>query len=293
VTGIAPLPARRPELYTLKGERPASGPLIEAVVIGRTATNATLLRLAHGTLTLPNLPPPAMGSIVVLRIEGAQHHVVAIRPPPTTGMQTKADAPDLQHRWLALESAVAASNRHGLPAPRVPQPGPRLLAEIGKLLGELDGGETPTALAALATGARRAGLSALGPQLEEEAKLLVRLDEHGDWRLTLIPFGIPPQQLRIYRRARTAHASDDGAQRLVVELDTSPYGRLQLDGLAKRRSFDVILRTEHAIPAEERAALEDRFVACLTPFRCTGVMTFQSTGSFPAIGFGAARTVLA
>ncbi|MFN0042350.1 MAG: hypothetical protein ACKVSF_03950, partial [Alphaproteobacteria bacterium] len=106
---------------------------------------------------------------------------------------------------------------------------------------------------------------------------LARSAEHDGWKLALVPFaaGDGARLMRIFMRpASPERAQDDGA-RFAVELDDSPYGSLQIDGLARPKRLDLALRTAREIPLAMRRELTAIFTASRSALALAGALAIQ------------------
>jgi hypothetical protein len=240
------------------------------------------------------------GGGVVLQAQAAVGTRVAFEPGarPAPGAAGPPGAPpplDPAGRgpWPALEQALAALQAADPGAARalatqlLARPDTRLAAAILVFMGAVRAGVDGRGLVgeraarALEAVGRRDVLDRLG----EDMRGLSRADASGDWRAFPVPFagdaGLDRVVVRVKRREDDEESAADrlrrgGEVRFLVDLVFSRLGPLQLDGLVRPRRFDLIVRTDGALPAEAQAQMRAGFADRLAEIGSAGDLVFRS-----------------
>jgi hypothetical protein len=271
------------------------------VVTGRVLPGdggaGVLVRTPLGTLRLPLPTAPPPGTQLTLDL------TLPARPgaPAAAGLPPLA-APALTRAWPALQTALQAVQRPGVPAGEVPleaalagqgnpiaqavpRPGPALGAGLLFLMTALKGGDLTRWLGGepLRT-LERAGRGDLAGRLKADFGQLSRLaqDAGGDWRLFALPVAgdgdVRPVRFFLRRHPDDdAHAAPDARPpgRFVVELTLSALGDLQLDGLTRGPRLDAVLRTRTPLPEPLRTAITEIFDRTLDSADGYGELRFE------------------
>ena len=194
--------------------------------------------------------------------------------------------------WNALGAFVAAleadpAMRAALLQNTFPRAGPRLTSGLLLFLNALRGRSIEGWLGAHGPSflqqARRSGSL---DRLRESFAGLSRLVEGngGEWRLFMIPFlhNGTAQPLRLYLRdnekdeEEKSHQRKPKATRFVLDVELSRLGGLQLDGLVRSGSFDLVLRSDRPLSQQARQKVSEIFEAANGAAGMTGMIAFQS-----------------
>lgn len=104
----------------------------------------------------------------------------------------------------------------------------------------------------------------------------------GEWRAISMPLlhGGQINQIQFFVRRQhdennNENPRENRATRFILNLALSRMGDMQLDGLIKKKNFDLILRSNDALPAGIRDALRQAFAAGLAQTGIDGGLTFQ------------------
>lgn len=235
---------------------------LTGLVTGTTNAGRPILQTPLGTLTLDLRAALPAGSRLLLELPpGALQSQAA-----TTAKVAFASAGALTHAWPALEETVrvlqdlgGAAAANALAPQTLPQPGPQLASGLLFFLAALGAGEFNAWLGGPAAQALKgAGRGALLSRLERDFGQMSRFAESAgsEWRLFLLPLydGGQLDQLRLFLRHRDRGQRQGGGDgdadstRFVLEVELSRLGDLQLDGLVRRRRFDLMLRTRGPLP---------------------------------------------
>lgn len=169
----------------------------------------------------------------------------------------------------------------------MPRPGPQLGNALAFLISALRGGdlrgwlgeETVAELVKLRGAPAAQGLADDFSQLAR----LARTDA-GDWRVYSLPLfdGGVQQQIRLYLKRRGAQQDDgeDAPARFIFEIDLSRLGPLQLDGLAARGRFDLVVRSTGELPEPVRREISALFGRVREENDFIGDVHFQTVPAF-------------
>ncbi|MBK1698851.1 hypothetical protein [Rhodovibrio salinarum] len=277
--------------------------VVSGRVLPTDGGSGVLLRTPIGTLRLPLASPPPPGTLMTLELTLPSR--AGVSAGATTATPQMA-APALTRAWPALQEAMAAVQRPGVPADQVdliqtltsagnpiaqavPRAGPTLGAGLLFLMTALKGGDMARWLSAepLRT-LERAGRSDLVTRLKADFGQLSRLtqDAGGDWRLFALPV-IGDGDVRPVRFFLRKHddEEEDGKRhpnarppgRFVVELTLSQLGELQLDGLARPERLDAVLRSRQALPESVRRDITQIFDDQLAVSGLYGELRFEAS----------------
>ncbi len=106
----------------------------------------------------------------------------------------------------------------------------------------------------------------------------------GDWRAIVFPFfdGFEVQQLWAFLREHGGQDPEERpGMRFVVEFELSALGTLQFDGLVQQRHFDLIVRSQAALPDAMRTDIAEIFTSGTEATGFEGAISFQSGSPFP------------
>ncbi len=300
---------------------PAAGSVrLEGLVTGSTASGQPQVQTAAGLLTLQIGAQLPAGTRLALDLPTQQ--LAALTPPGVPGATPLAlpaagsDANSLAYSWPALQLALeglerldaaearALLSQQGPTAP-LPQPGPRLSSAMLFFINALTGGDPGAWLGELMGGhaqrrLERAGQGDLLARLRGDLGGLARLtDAAGEsWRLLPIPLydGQQLQQMRLFLRQRRdgskGRGKDAEATRFLLEVSLTRLGDLQLDGLVRRKRFDLILRSRQSLPQPMRQDISAIFTAANEASGSEGSITFQDSPDWQPMPIGAAATGL-
>jgi hypothetical protein len=274
-------------------QRLAPGTVLRGTVAGRSGGDATLITTAAGPVRLPVSAALTPGSTVTIQVVAngpqTQITILAIRSPELTRADASVlprelatgslDEASLIHRWPTAEAANATSPDRLA----IPRTGPQLAAAVAQFVVALRNGDFDRWLD---LGVVRALESGAGPQtaarLREDFTTLAALasrSEGEEWQLLVFPFlsGTALQQARLYLGRQGSDSDEPGsARRFLLQLATSPFGWMQLDGLVGGKRFDLIVRTETSMPDPLRGDLASIFTAATRQAGYSGLLDFAS-----------------
>ncbi|MCB9958588.1 MAG: hypothetical protein H6843_08310 [Rhodospirillaceae bacterium] len=105
----------------------------------------------------------------------------------------------------------------------------------------------------------------------------------GDWRQVGIPIVADGQVSEL--RLATRHQQEDGTgedelegegHRFVLDMETSRFGPVQLDGLIRQQAIRLVVRTAGTLPGEVRHGITRVFGDAVAAIGHDGILTFQT-----------------
>jgi len=281
---VSPAATTSPALTTVPGA--SMGPVIGGIVTAGHPNGAPVVAFGQGSVVLNGVAPMAVGTAVTVEIAGP----VALPAHGAANPDERSSAPI----WRALGEAIVALRDEATNAARptpTPLPVPRadaqLATQIVSIMSALRSGDIKGWLGDGALRAIDRARPGLAQRVSDEfARTGRSADEPaGDWRVFTLPFmtGAAVDAIRLYLRPRRdaeAEAGDgEPGTRFVLDARLTTLGRLQLDGLIRRkaRQFDLFLRTEQPLPGEQQSDIRILFAEALAITGYRGRLVFQYT----------------
>lgn len=192
-------------------------------------------------------------------------------------------------RWETLRDAIQSVGGGAGPsaiAQAVPQPGAQFTGALMFFVTALRGGDLRGWLGQ--DGTRSLEIQGLLGRVADEFGVMQRLAiEPGgqEWRLFLIPILSDGQlhQMRLFVRDKNrGEENEDTADetRFVIEVEFSRLGPFQFDGLARRKSLDLIIRTERLMAPKLRQSITEIFDDTVTALGLHGGLRFRTETPF-------------
>ncbi|MCW8914550.1 MAG: hypothetical protein OQK24_01705 [Magnetovibrio sp.] len=272
------------------------GATVNGLVTGTTPQGQPIVQTPHATFALETSSKLAEGTRVTVKLETppTQPSARATQSMNEAGLKETL----VQSKsWGQLDEALK-SLAHADPARFqqvqqniLPQPGPKLTNQLLFFMSALKGGDFKAWIgnsAARVFERERPGmLNRLGNDFQMMARLADE-PQQNDWRLALIPLMSDGalEQIRMYYRNRGGHKHNEGdgdGTRFVLDVELSNIGHLQIDGLMKtdKQKLDLILRTDHPLPAEWRTEMGEIFTLAQEYTGIGGTLAFQAApGNF-------------
>lgn len=268
----------------------APGQTLLATVVSSTPGH-TIVETDAGTLVLKTPGALSKGLGLALEIAGPVH------PPETDAARP---SPLSSRGWPALEEAVPILHRDAPDLHRVlianllPKPDSTLAAGIIMFLTALRTGDIRAWLGEDTVRALNRGRPDLARRIEGDFRELSRVadDTGGDWRVAVIPFNAQTsiEQLRLLTRRppRDESGKDNDGARFVVDVTLSRLGRIQLDGLVRRKDkrLDLMVRTAAPLPQDMRNDIRRLFTRASEATGINGLLQFEARKN----GFVEAKT---
>lgn len=265
----------------------SDAPILRGTVAGATPQGQPILATKQGMLALnvqASLPP---GTKVTAALTDPAAALLTAAPlPAEPGPLSDRDWPAMRQLMASLagiDRVLAQSVMAG-----VPQPNRKLGAALSFFLSAIRGGDARGWLGEEAAGAlERSGRGDLLAQLEKEFKSLQQQQSEplpGDWRPFTLPMldgqGLKPIQVHVHPlKEDEAGGKREGGKpgsRFLIDIDLSRFGPMQLDGLVRPNHFDLILRSNAALPPELRLELIQVFADSVRAVGYSGGLSFQS-----------------
>lgn len=198
--------------------------------------------------------------------------------------------------WPELGETVAVLQRidpglaSGVVQGVIPAPGATLASGMLFFLSALTRGDLAGWLGrGAAARLEEAGHGDVMGRLASSFGQLARLGEPpamGEWQALFVPLfdGESERQVRLFirRHSRDAGDGDDGDEtRFIVELELDHMGEIQLDGLVREQTFDLILRSPDVLPPSTKRDIAAIFTEGLEITGFTGSLVFQVARDFP------------
>ena len=258
------------------------GHSLAATVVSSTPGN-TIVETEAGPMLLATAEALPKGLRLTLELAGPPR-------PPSAG--TDGRAPPLVARgWPALEDTVTLLKRDAPELHRVligtqlARPDSTLASGIIMFLAALKAGDIVAWLGEDVVRALTRSRPDLLRRLNEDFRELARVADDpgaGDWRVAVVPFNAQTavEQLRILTR-RGGRDDPDGAgesTRFVVDVTLSRLGRIQIDGLVRRKEkrLDLVVRTAEPLPAVMREDIRRLFAAAAGATGIVGLVVFDA-----------------
>ncbi len=269
--------------------------LLNGQVSGSTPQGQTLIQTSLGLLALETKTPLSVGSRVSLEIS-AQQVLQKMAPLPSAAQAANVKMSGLGEALDVLQEANPALARQVITA-SIPRPDASLGNTMVFFLTALRVGTFRNLIGESAyrvlTGKGKPGLEGrLGDEFKGSIKK-VSDPLTGDWRVAFVPIFNNNQQseIRISFREHDSNSSHDGDEdkegtRFIIDVSLERFGRIQFDGLAKekKKHFDLIIRTEEAMPADVRKDINKIFTNSCEAHGITAQLLFQVTPTFIDLG---------
>ena len=160
--------------------------------------------------------------------------------------------PALEHAFQALEE-VRPGRSQKLINSIIPRPGASLTSSMIFFLSALKGGDLHSWMGERVLRLIERNQPNVSSRIREDFTTLSRIIEEpapSDWRVALIPInnGDEIQQIRLLLRQNEKETNEDTTSntRFVIDVKLSRFGRLQMDGLVRKKgkSLDLIVRSD-------------------------------------------------
>jgi hypothetical protein len=285
----------------------ATGRILTGIVVGENG-GRLLVQSEIGLIGLDAGSAIPRGSRLRMEIRSLAPAV----PPPGEQMPTTANAPlqALARDWPALRQIVDLLQQidpaltQSLAERVLPRPDAQLASNLLFFLAALRGGDARSWFGKDAVSRLRAtGGDAALDQLHRDFTDINRLEREpggGAWRATPLPIfdGRAIVPVMLFSRHQPRKPADDGADgnggrqddgrsttgsRFVVELALAATGPLQLDGLLRGKSLNLILRSRRPLAASAQRDIRGIFDDTLAATGCGGSLAYQVTQRFPVM----------
>ncbi|MCW9034372.1 MAG: hypothetical protein OQJ97_09140 [Rhodospirillales bacterium] len=269
--------------------------LLNGQVTGSTPQGQTLVQTPLGLLALETKAPLSVGSRITLEIS-AQQVLQKAAAPLQQGQGQNLFLPRLGEALEVLNEFSPGLARQVISS-TIPRPDAALGNTMVFFLTALRVGTFRNLIGESAFRILDSkGKAGLAGRVGEDFKASIKTVNDpltGDWRVALVPLlqGNQLGDLRISFREQ-GHENSKGDEkdkegtRFIIDVALERFGRIQFDGLAKekKKHFDLIIRTEEAMPANIRKDINGIFTKSCEAQGITAQLVFQVTPKFIEIG---------
>ena len=265
--------------------------LVEATVVGVDQSGQTVVSVGSVLLTLPVSPPPLRSQIILA-------WNVSVPAPSSASIV----AEDLAGWISKLLMSTAGSGAQSPLSAMIPGLGPNLAAQLALYVQAADRKDI-RALISPTTEAIIDGKIDAKTALEQirtnfAGHISGVTEESGTpWRSFTIPLLLPSPQGAHYQvhpiklalhganpeseQEKNAHKrSGPPGVRFVVDLDFTRLGAVQLDGLAREKRLDLVIRTPTQMAEPVRQGISEIFTRVATAYGIQGQALFQVAPKF-------------
>jgi len=290
-------PAAAVQLAATAGGKPT----VVGQILGHTPAGHPVIHSSLGDLVLQQQATLPVGATITLAVEAmdlasAASALAIPVTPQMTALNLAQGWPTLLDLLVTLQHG-AASAAGGDPADpaviaHLAQPGAKLAAGMNAAMDAFRAGDFEKLFGALgATLKSGGGKQEAVRKLREEFTQLSMLAQdrpQQDWRCFFLPLwddGRLQQINLFYRRQRRGQSGDkdkgDDATRFVVEVNFTRLGGCQLDGLIRKKHFDLMIRSHQELPLAIKRDLAGLFAQARELGNYAGDIGFQTTARFP------------
>lgn len=297
-TQPSPVPGATAAAAGAAASSAAAPPALTGTVTGATPQGQTILSTPLGALVLERGSVPPTGSTIRFEVlSRAAPLTEAPLPPAVPSPSLAGPAREWPALVQALDALAVAVPEQARPINEtvLPRPGPELAAKVLFLLtalraGPLSGWLGGDATTALSGGDRAPLLTRLGDDFAQMARGVAG-DSTTEWRGFPVPIDVGGQlqQLRVFyrgERQRGGRRGGGAGTRILVDVELSRLGPLQLDGLVRGRTFDLIVRTPEPLARPVQNEITRIFVDSCTCTELQGEIAFRAPQEFvhPDVG---------
>ena len=296
---ISMLPTPAPSDLAAAISATPGGASISGRVIGHTPAGATIVATPFGAVVLKRDLALPVGTAILLGLEpqaASQVPTAALLNAPMSAQQLLLQ---ISRGWPTLVEVIAILRGRSTsvgsidPTSRLPQPGPRLAADVLRTMRAIGQGDMAGLLGSAGFAQQRSSApreEAIGRLAQEIAQLsqFTSNRSDSDWRCCFIPLwddGALRQINLFYRRGRSRQdrrGDTDGAgTRFVIEVELSRMGAFQFDGLVREKRFDLVVRSRAALSPRMRHDIGELFQQAIDIGHSKGDIAFQTVRNFP------------
>ena len=272
-------------------------------ILGHTPAGHPVIHTSLGDLVLQQQASLPVGAKITLALEAVEMatagNLILPVTPQMTALNLAQGWPTLLDMLITLQHGLSSEGQPGATATgtdagtlaRLLQPGSKLAADMVAAVDAFRTGDFEKLFGSLTT-----ALKAVGGKQESVRKLR---DEFGqlsslsqertqqDWRCFLLPLwddGRLQQINLFYRRPRRGKGDKDKgdeATRFIVEVNFTRLGGCQLDGLIRKKHFDLMIRSHQELPLVAKREIVGLFAEARDLGNYAGDVSFQTALRFP------------
>jgi|GEM_PF-1990555 len=280
------------EVHTLEAnlvsqQPPASGKAVNAIVTGHMPSGNPVLTSGKATILLQEPMPLSLGTKLVISLTPWQDTARALLPARPN--DTMADLAQTYLSALANTAAQAGQPQ----ATALPSPSNHLTGALLFFLSALHSGKMEewlpsprlSAFQRSEKGDKTSPKTALIDALNDPELVQAHDPKIGQWHCYPVPLHADGfcQTLRLYVHQDGSNQEDGPSRtatgkktRFVVTLTMSKLGAMQLDGLARPKTLDLVLRSEKQLPLTLVNEIRSSTLASFEAIGLKGSILFQS-----------------
>jgi hypothetical protein len=280
----------------------AAAPLVGRV-LGYTKAGFPVVDTPAGAVMLQQKAQLPVGAQVALAFEIDRQPRAEALPLPTTPQQAmlyfSRGWPTLEDLFAVLSAGGPAQSDPDNPPDNplirlLPQTGPKLAAGLMTAAAAVRSGDVEQLLGAfLASRKLPVGKEDVVRRLRQEFSQIADLAKDQpdvDWRALFLPVydeRIGLTQINLYyRQGHGSGGKDDPEQknsgtRFVIEVNFALLGAFQLDGLVRRKRFDLMIRSRKRLTQAQRREIHGIFEEALGLNGYAGSLEFRTVETFP------------
>jgi hypothetical protein len=267
-------------------------------VLGYTKAGFPVVDTPAGAVMIQQKARLPVGAQVALAFEIAQSSRPDILPMPATPQQAmlyfSSGWPTLEDLFAVLAAAGPTQDDPDNPVTHaLPQVGPKLAAGLLNAATALRSGDVEQLLGAFLVSRRLpVGKEDAVKRLRQEFSQISDLSKDQpdvDWRALYLPIydeRIGLSQINLYYRQSHGNGKDEperknAGTRFVVEVNFALLGAFQLDGLVRRKRFDLMIRSRKRLTQDQRREIHGIFEEALDLGGYAGSLEFRTVETFP------------
>jgi hypothetical protein len=289
----------------LPGAMSAGKGTILGQILGHTPAGHPVIHTAIGDLVLQQQASLPVGGEITLALEAVEMAASSgsqLLPatPQMTAINLAQGWPTLLDLLVTLQKGLAAGTEAGgttadTPDPaalaRLPQTGSKLAAGLNAAVDAFRGGDFeklfgPLTSALKSTGGKQEAIRKLRDEFGQ-LSMLAQDRPNQDWKCFMLPVwddGRLQQINLFYRRPRRNQGGKDKkdeATRFVVDVNFTRLGGCQLDGLIRKKNFDLMVRSHQELPLSIKRDIAGLFAQARDIGNYAGEVSFQTALRFP------------
>jgi hypothetical protein len=280
----------------------SAAPLVGRV-LGYTKAGFPVVGTPAGAVMLQQKAQLPVGAQVALAFEIDRPSRAEALPAPTTPQQAmlyfSRGWPTLEDLFALLSAGAPAQSDPDNPpdnpvAHLLPQTGPKLAAGLVNAAAALRSGDVEQLLGAfLASRRLPAGKDDIVRRLRQDFSQISDLAKDrpdADWRALFLPVydeRIGLTQINLYYRqghgnpGKNDPEQKNSGTRFVIEVNFALLGAFQLDGLVRRKRFDLMIRSRKRLSQAQRREIHGIFEEALGLNGYSGSLEFRTVETFP------------
>ncbi len=274
-------------------------------ILGHTPAGHPVIHTALGDLVLQQQATLPVGGEITLALEAVEMAASASGlalplTPQMTAMSLAQGWPTLLDLLVTLQRGLAAGTEAtgstgdtADPAAmaHLPQAGSKLAAGLNAAVDAFRSGDFeklfgPLTSALKSTGTKQEAIRKLRDEFGQ-LSMLAQDRPNQDWKCFMLPVWDDGrlQQINLFyrrpRRGQTGKDKNEDATRFVVDVNFTRLGGCQLDGLIRKKNFDLMVRSHRELPLSVKRDIAGLFAQARDIGNYAGEVSFQMAIRFP------------